>query len=149
MGASAWHYRVRYDSNPKAVLHRLHEEVLATGDYYWRADVPKPTSLAGLHALYGDAATEHLAEEGTHSILDIHQVGRAGAPDDFGTILPLPEKRVRAVFGTATPTAEQFDAAYQNGMDTLDDFPRWSGRYTTLYENGAPSEVVVWGVSGD
>ena len=31
-----------------------------------------------------------------------------------------------------------------------DEFPRWSGRITTLYdESGAPVESAVWGLYGD
>lgn len=148
MGASGWDYYIDYDPDPRAVLARLHERVLAEGDYYWADDdVPRPATLAALHELYGD--NELLAESGTHSILDIHQALPGSGPDDFGTIRPLSPDRVRALFGTGTPTREQFDAVYNNGMGDLDEFPRWSGRFTTLYKDGAPAQVVVWGYSGD
>ena len=85
---------------------------------------------------------ERLAEQGTHSIVDIWQVSTGD--DDIGTILPLPATTARTVFGCDEPTKEQFEAAYET--DALHDFPRGSGRFTTLYEDGKPA---VRGVSGD
>lgn len=150
MGASGWIYYVEHHADPRVLLATLHQRVLDEGDYYWcDADVPRPATLSALHDLYRDEYTQHLSEEGTHSILDVYNVGSAGSPDDYGTILPLSPARVRAVFGTDTPTREQFDAVYAGGADLLDEFPRWSGRFTALHENGVPTQIVIWGFSGD
>ncbi|GGS34692.1 hypothetical protein [Actinokineospora fastidiosa] len=148
MGASGWDYYTDYDPDPRAVLARLHERVLAEGDYYWADDdVPRPATRAELHSLY--EAHEHLAEEGTHSILDIDRIAPAGTRDDFGTIVALSPERLRAALGTERPTRAQFDAVYRGGADLLDDFPRWSGRCAVLYDDDAPAQIVLWGYSGD
>jgi len=136
-----------------AVLDELHRRVLAERDYYWAdEEVPRPGSLAELHRMCEDEENAGIAEEGTHSILDIYQVKPAGSPDEFGTIRPLSVEELRAAFGTSTPTRVQFDAVYQGGMGPegpLTGFPRWSGRYTTLYDGDTPVQIVVWGYSGD
>ncbi|MFS8099007.1 hypothetical protein LFM09_17925 [Lentzea alba] len=142
MGASGWLYYTEFDPNPMAVLTTLHCHVLASREYLWGDDAPWPSTLQELHELYMEH--ERLAEQGTHSILDIWQVGTR---DDIGTILPLPANTVRTVFGGGEPTKEQFEAAYET--DALHDFPRGSGRFTTLFEDGKPAEIAVWGVSGD
>ena len=150
MGASGWDYHAEYDEDPAAVLAALHRRVLDTGDYYWPDDeIERPGTMAELREMWGDEEYEALAEEGTHSILDIHQVKPAGSPDEFGTIMPLSDDEVVAAFGPPTPTRAQFDAAYRNGTDLIVDFPRWSGRLTALYDGGQPVEIVVWGYSGD
>ncbi|RJQ79025.1 hypothetical protein D5S17_11485 [Pseudonocardiaceae bacterium YIM PH 21723] len=149
MGASGWDYYVDYTPDPREALLIAQLRELAGGTFYWPGPgLPRPTNLAELRAYYQDESNEWLME-GTHSILDIFMVMPAGSPDDFGTILPLPADRVRAVFGTDTPTREQFEAAHQGGAHDLDEFPRWSGRFTTLYENGVPAEIAIWGISGD
>jgi hypothetical protein len=150
MGASGWKYHVPYTTDPQQMLADLHSTVLAEQRYYWtREDVPRPATLAQLHELYEDEANDDLASNGTHSVLDVWQMLPAGSPDEFGAIMPLTFDQVQTAFGTATPTRAQFDAVYDGGMGVITDFPRWSGRFTTLYDDGKPAEIVVWGASGD
>ena len=151
MGASGWEYYVPYNADPLAVLAELHRRVLAERAYYWgNEELPRPGTLAELHRLYEDEGNDGLAADGTHSILDIYQVKPAGAPDEFGTIRPLSMQEAQAAFGTSTPARNQFEAVYQGGMGPLADVPRWSGRYTTLYDGDTrPVQIVVWGCSGD
>jgi hypothetical protein len=66
----------------------LCRRVFDSHDYYWPDDPGSdswepawPTGLDGL------AATEHVVDEGTHSILDIRPVPASGV-DGFGTLLP-------------------------------------------------------------
>ena len=54
---------------------------------------------------------------------------------------------MRETLGTYEPTREVFDAAYKAGV--MDGFPSWSGRFTTLWKNGEPVAMVMWGHSGD
>jgi hypothetical protein len=150
VGASGWDYYAEYDEDLDHVLEVLQRRVVDTQDYYWgEDDVDRPTTLAEFRTMAGDEELESLAEEGTHSILDIHQVKPAGSVDEFGTLIALSAAEVVAAFGTDTPTRAQFDALYQGGMSTIVDFPRWSGRVTTLFEDGQPAGLMVWGYSGD
>jgi hypothetical protein len=150
MGASGWDYHAAYTDDPQQMLASLHRSVLAERSYYWaNEDVPRPTTLAQLHKLYEDEDNEDLASEGTHSILDIYRVLPAGSPDEFGAIMPLTAEELQTAFGTSAPTRAQFDAVYDGGMSLIVDFPRWSGRYTTLHDDGQPTEIAVWGFSGD
>jgi hypothetical protein len=151
LGASEWIYWHAYTANPVELLPQLHREVLDSGDYYWADEsVQRPSSLAELHKIYSDEANEFLASEGTHSILDVFNVGLADAPDTYFTIKPLNHSEVIRLLGTDKPTHNQFEAVFEaHEAPGLFDFPRWSGRYTTIYSNGEPTEVVVWGYSGD
>jgi hypothetical protein len=151
MGASTWEYYVPYATNPLQVLSDVHNAVLADQHYYWpRDDVPRPTSLAQLHELYEDEVNDDLASNGTHSILDVWRVLPAGSPDEYFAVMPLTADQVQTAFGTTTPTRAQFSAAYDDRTGVITDVPRWSGRFTTLYDDdGNLTELVVWGVSGD
>ncbi|MFI6101176.1 hypothetical protein ACIA8G_37005 [Lentzea sp. NPDC051213] len=147
MGASGWIYYAEYSRNFDDVLNSLHDRVLASGDFLWTDDdLPRPRSLQELRDLYEDEDYEHLAEEGTHSVLDIERLAVA-VPDQPGVVVVMHPAKVHEVFGTYEPTREQFDAAYKG--TALHDFPTWSGRITTLYADGRPAEIVVWGHSGD
>jgi hypothetical protein len=147
MGASGWIYYAEFDPDPSAVLASLRQRVLADREYYWADEsVPRPASFQELRALWSDERHQRLAEDGTHSILDIDLVA-AGTEDQPFVILPLAADTMLEKLGTHEPTREVFDAAHKAGV--MDDFPRWSGRFTTLWENGAPAVTVMWGYSGD
>ncbi|MGZ4569043.1 MAG: hypothetical protein ACXVFZ_19860 [Blastococcus sp.] len=148
MGASTWQYFAPYSDDIEAVLRHLQGQVLASGDYYWGDDeAPRPRSLGELSDMLDEEENESLLEEGTHSILDIDRVESAASDDGFRTIRALRDVEVDEFFGTRTPTRQQVEAADPEGK--LSDFPRWSGRYVTVYDDGRPSGIVVWGCSGD
>lgn len=65
--------------------------------------------------------------------------------DDVAAVRILRDDEVRAQFGTGQPTAADFERVMDDGGKT----PRWQGRATALYENGQPSNLAFWGVSGD
>jgi hypothetical protein len=147
VGASGWICYADFDPHLDDVLASLHERVLASGDFLWTDDeVPRPTTVRQLRDLWEDEDYEHLAEEGTHSVLDIERLAVA-VPDEPGVVVVMHPAKVLEVFGTYEPTREQFDAAYKGRG--LHDFPVWSGRLTTIYAGGRPAEIVVWGHSGD
>lgn len=149
MGASGWRYYCRAGVDPTEMLAQLHREQFADpGTYYWADEsVPRPKDLAGLHALYMDEENETLATDGTHSILDVYLVLPPGSPDEYGAIMELEPAARDRWFPGRQPTREDFEALH--GTGELDNFPRWSGRYTTLYRDGQPYEYAVWGFSGD
>lgn len=147
MGASGWIYYAEFDPHIDDVLASLHERVLASGDFLWTGDeVPRPKTVRELRELCADEDNEHIAEEGTHSVLDIDRA-LVGAEDEAGAMLLFTEAAMREKLGTHRPSREQFDAAYKAGK--LVDFPAWSGRFAPLYEDGRPTALVVWGHSGD
>jgi len=99
------------------------------------AEADKPESIQQL--------LEAVAEEGTHSILDIYQVSDVS---DFGSVYPLPEEAIVQIFGTATPTHSMVDAE-RFGFEEY--VRRWQGIYFSVFENGHPTELFFWGYSGD
>jgi len=146
MGASGWSYVVPFQGDPATALTALREQAFVDGDLFWDDDDdylgPKPTSLAELDAL---RETEAFWEVGAHSILDMDRIIGAADEDHDGTVRQLPEAEAREVFGTATPTREQFLQAEA----AIPDIRRWSGRYQLLYAGDRPSEIAFWGFSGD
>jgi hypothetical protein len=149
MGASGWKYVVEYGDDLTAVLRRLHLTVFEAHDFYWPANEDGeqtwPTTLNEL------ANAEHLAEEGTHSILDIRWVTNADGPDRPFHVRPLTEPELRRYFGTPTPTVEQFELLYPDDdhSDLATTAPRWSGHCAILHKNGVPEKIAFWGISGD
>jgi hypothetical protein len=62
-----------------------------------------------------------------------------------GTVRPLLPQESFDLFGTTTPSREQFAAA-----DLLDiEVERWSGRCQAVYDGDRPVAIGFWGVSGD
>jgi hypothetical protein len=153
MGASCWSYVVDYVDDPQEMLDELHKAELAEGNYYWcQPETPKPATFQDLHQLYRRPENELIATNGTHSILNVFRLLPTGTADDYGTIVPLTPEQVQKAFGTAEPSREQFEIAYADNSteDRIDtDIQRWSGRYTPLFQDGAPRQFAVWGVSGD
>ncbi len=86
--------------------------------------------------------------EGTHSILDVFRVIAPDAADAFGTLHPLREEERLRYHGTTTPSRATFEAAYREGKLTGQGI-RWSGYSTVLYAEGRPTEIAIWGFSGD
>ena len=86
---------------------------------------------------------EEFWEEGTHPILDMVEVAEAGAE---ATVRVLREDEVRALFGTDRPAAADFERFLESEDWHVD---RWQGRVTTLYQDGEPTALAFWGISGD
>jgi hypothetical protein len=86
---------------------------------------------------------EMVAEDGTHSVLDIE---RTGPHREFGVAAPMPDRRVREFFGTEQPTHEQVE---ENWGDVSEGLERWQAYYLTVYRDGKPDEYAFIGCSGD
>jgi hypothetical protein len=151
---------VPFAGSVEATFVTVQEQVLMSGDYIWPwedidpeyADeyevVPRPSSLAELTAAKGN---EEFWGEGTHAILDMHQV-IAVSGDEFGAICPLSPAELTQTFGTVRPSAADFDRVHQPGpLGSLADLcsERWTGRSLVIYKDGTPAEVYFWGISGD
>jgi hypothetical protein len=146
VGASGWSYIVAYEGDPAAALAGLRERTFADEDFYWDDEDdylgPKPATLADFDAL---RETEEYWEVGAHSILDVDRVIASDAEDHDGTVRQLPEAEAHELFGTTSPTREQFLRV----EEAIPDIRRWSGRYQLLYRDGKPTEIAFWGFSGD
>jgi len=143
MGASGWDYVVPFEPKLGVALEKLRKQEFEDHAYYFRpGDDGWPTTMEQLWA------DEIVKYEGTHSILDVF---RTIAPDDadaFGTLRPLREEEQLHYFGTTTPSRATFEAAYNAGKLTGQGI-RWSGYSAVLYADGRPTEIAIWGVSGD
>lgn len=86
---------------------------------------------------------EMVAEDGTHSVLDIEQTGPGLG---FGIAAPLPGRRVNHFFGSEQPTHQQVE---ENWGDVSEELDRWQAYYVTVYRDGRPHEYAFIGCSGD
>jgi hypothetical protein len=86
---------------------------------------------------------EMVAEDGTHSVLDIEQTGPTRG---FGVAAPMPLSRIRQHFGTEEPTREQIEESWGDAAEGLD---RWQAYYVAVYREGKPHEYAFIGCSGD
>lgn len=143
MGATVWAYWVPYQADVGAALASARDKAFGEGDYYkgsGRHRVETPTSIADLFARMRALG---LDTEGTHSILDMTSIG---PEPGFGVVAPLDDDQLDALFGTLTPTRAQVEA--ERGLiEQIRD--RWEGTYVVAYQDGAPSEILFIGVSGD
>lgn len=81
-------------------------------------------------------------ESGTHSILDVTQVGK---PAGHATASPLAPDLVVGGFGTTEPTRAQVEAcelAFSEGL-------HWQAVDLAVYRDGSPAEWAFVGSSGD
>jgi len=90
-----------------------------------------------------DELLEMVAEDGTHSILDIERTARR---QEFGAAIPMPPARLREFFNTTQPTHDQVDQLW---MDVAEELDRWEAFYLTVYRDGKPHEYAFIGCSGD
>jgi hypothetical protein len=146
VGKSGWDYVVEYGGDPAAALEELRAATLASGDYFWDDSSEdyfgaRPTSLAELDAL---RESDEFWEIGTHSVLDVDRLIGSSETDRDGTVRELSDEEAVDLFGTATPTREQFEAA-----EPVPDVSSWSGFCQLLYADGRPTEIAFWGASGD
>jgi hypothetical protein len=90
-----------------------------------------------------DELLEMVAEDGTHSILDIEGVGpRRG----FGVAAPLPERLMARYFPSGQPTRARVERYW---LDISDKVRRWEAYYLTVYSKGEPRWYAFIGTSGD
>ncbi|MEV6298972.1 hypothetical protein AB0M02_06160 [Actinoplanes sp. NPDC051861] len=141
MGASGWDYVTPYEPDLRTALIRLIGRVFESGEYYWAGEGEPPTHFGDLFK------DEVVQEEGTHSILDCNNIIGPDTPDGFGTLRLLRAEESQRYFGSATPTREQWEKGYANGSLVIGE--RWCGWFVVLYRDGEPSEIAVWGISGD
>jgi hypothetical protein len=156
MGASGWNYVTEYEGDVRASLKALQARV-------FQEEYGDDEDYASLEDLYAD---EYMAEEGTHTVLDITRVVATDAspeqyvPADHRTLRPLARDRVVYHFGTDRPTVEQYQelvtAAY--GARTHEELERtlfaecrvrWTGYYVVLYSEDRATHLAVFGFSGD
>jgi hypothetical protein len=136
---------MEYHGDPAAALAACREQTFAQGDFFWYPeDDPrgaKPATLAELDVM---GEREEFWEVGTHSILDVDRIIPSSDENRDG-IRQLPAAEARELFGTATPTREQFEQV----EDRVPYVRRWSGFYQLLYSDEKPTEIAFWGFSGD
>jgi|SRR5579871_5638323 len=137
MGASAWDYWIDYTPNVSAALEALRSRVFESGDYYSHLS-ENPSSIEEL--------VEALAEEGTHSILDIDHVSECF---EYGAVWPLSGEELSMVFGTDMPTVKDVETA--QAADKLDSLvpTGGTGRYLTTYRDDQPDKLFFFGATGD
>ncbi|WP_037604276.1 hypothetical protein [Streptacidiphilus rugosus] len=160
MGASGWSYVAPYRRTVVASLEALQQEVFAQ-EY---GDGEEYSSVAELYA-----DEEFMAEEGTHSILDVRRVVESTAlpqesnPYDYFTVRPLAPARLVVHFGTDRPTVRQFEDALARSYTFMQAWRpgdedtsllgehemRWTGFYVLLHTDDATSHVGFFGASGD
>ncbi|MFD3624205.1 hypothetical protein [Streptomyces sp. NPDC058698] len=160
MGASGWDYVTAYEGSVEKSLEALHRQVF--DELYSHDDL-----YGSLGDLWADE--EFMAEEGTHSILDIQRVVHTTAAptplavEDYGTLRPLTHERVLHHFGTGRPTPVRFAEILDHDR-TADRLPpdpektlldecrmRWTGVYVLLYadDRPEPTHLGIFGYSGD
>ncbi|GAA4606575.1 hypothetical protein BJY16_005900 [Actinoplanes octamycinicus] len=144
MGASGWQYVVPYDPRVRAVVLELQQKVFDEHDYYW------PDQEHGWPATMRELfAQESFKESGTHSILDIIEVIRPDAPDEWGTLRHLDAEETARFFGTPTPSVAEFESGVARLRQSGSPGGRWGGYAVELYEDGVRSHFGIWGISGD
>jgi hypothetical protein len=150
MGASGWDYIQPFDTDLQTTLNALRRRVFDEGEYFWFDSVPRPATLAELDAMFADEPDFEgpdfdtlidVAATGTHSILDVRTVGPRGH------IQQLNEADTAALFGTATPSTEDFQRADLYRVAS----GRWSGGFCVALHDprGNVAAVGFWGISGD
>jgi hypothetical protein len=108
-----------------------------------RGKVP-PETLRELRE--GQAYREFLDNVGTHSVIDVADVGPGG------DMIPLEDHEILVLFGTEKPTREDWENARGGHLGwTIDEvvLERWTGRCVVLFKDDEPDEVAFWGISGD
>ena len=163
MGASGWHYFTPYQSDIKAALQQLRQQVFVEGEYYKPVlfytkllkdigDQLEPEVIEGLKRSIEEfrvrpepQSIEELikmnAEAGTHSIIDMHDIGQE---PEIGIVSLMPEEMLIEVLGTLRPEHSQVERQ----IDELNRSIR-SCHYLLVYEDETPSEIFFIGYSGD
>jgi hypothetical protein len=154
MGASGWEYVVPYQPDLGAALDALRHQVFASGEYLKPSfygdvfDLPEPASVEDL--LEQELYWEFMGTSGTHSVIDVQAALPVDATDEFGAIRPLSDAECEELFGTAQPGRADYEVLANS--EQLYDYVtggRWTGRAAVLWADASPSEIVIWGISGD
>ena len=169
MGASAWHYFIPYKENIQEALEELRQTEFQEGRYY-RPGANLPTTFeewaqqlnltteqveqfkegfAQLKAKSKITPTsiDELLElnegSGTHSILDIFEIGTSTDEDESGTIS---KGELVRLFGTEQPNHQMVE-------EKTNELLGFRGRnfctYLVVYKEGQPYELFFTGYSGD
>ncbi|NTS43988.1 hypothetical protein HRG84_24125 [Flavisolibacter sp. BT320] len=169
MGASSWRYFTPYQEDIQEALEELRQREFQEGRYYkpganlpatfedWakQMNLP-PDQLAqfkeGFNQLKAmgqmtPASIEELLElneeAGTHSILDIFDIGTSTEEDQSGTIS---KEDLFRIFGTDKP----YHQKVEEKADALLEFRgRGFCTYIIVYKDGRPDELFFTGYSGD
>ena len=67
----------------------------------------------------------------------------------MGAVAPLEARELVGLFGTDRPTREDIERNRGALLQMMQARGRWSGSYVVVYGNGAPSEILFFGQSGD
>lgn len=163
MGASGWHYFVPYQSDIKVALYQLRKKVFNDGDYYKPAqfysrllndigDQLEPEVIDGLKKTIEEYKSrpepqtiedliELNAEAGTHSIIDMHDIG---IEPDFGVLSPIPDNLLLEVLGASRPDRALVERKLgELGMSIK------ANHYFIVFDGNTPSEICFIGFSGD
>ncbi|HEY2076677.1 MAG TPA: hypothetical protein VGH53_10095, partial [Streptosporangiaceae bacterium] len=82
--------------------------------------------------------------------IDVQAALPVDATDEFGAIRPLSDAECEELFGTAQPGRADYEVLANS--EQLYDYVtggRWTGRAAVLWADASPSEIVIWGISGD
>ncbi|MFE7394810.1 hypothetical protein [Streptomyces sp. NPDC057582] len=159
MGSSSWRYIEPYAGDVAealaAVRQREFERLFVHG-VEGEGLLPAGrsfTSIADLDDLWED---ETFGSEGTHTIIDVWELIDTEAYDDDHTVRPLADDETIEIFGTAEPTQEDFQRAFeryrerQPGSGELWEMPRWSAWCRQLKgTDSTTTTIAFWGKSGD
>ncbi|MFB9235649.1 hypothetical protein ACFFWC_08860 [Plantactinospora siamensis] len=157
MGSSDWCYLVPYGPDLEQVLATLRQRVFDEHDYYFDDDDDDREETAGDAGRWPATMAELFEKEsvqyeGTHSVLDIFHVIGSGEEDAYGTLRPLTPQEQVDLFGRPRLTRQTFEGAYARRHEgPLGSFgQRWSGHSVVLHDGeGRPTEIAIWGFSGD
>jgi hypothetical protein len=147
MGAHAYWYYVKHQSDVDAALQELREREFAAGRYnpvirFLSFPVgPHSPSPGARHATI-EKAFEASGADGTRSILDLDHVSES---PEYGAVAPLDDETLLGLYGTTTPTRD----AVEQDMDFFEDIERGQGIYLVVYRDGQPDEILFAGYSYD
>lgn len=151
MAAQPYWYLVSYDAEQiedlQEVLDALRQREFVAGRYnpvMRRLDFVEPAFSRQYRAAQHDSIEDAImdaGEEGTRSILDIHEIGERA---NFGVAAPLPRAALLQLYGTERPT--------ERAVRANKDFLQWTapGQCITIVvhdEAGRPSHVLFAGRS--
>jgi hypothetical protein len=126
----------------KTFAAKHHEDLLARKDVDDEGDGPQ-SFTPGQRPGTKEELLEMVAEDGTHSVLDIEQTGPSLG---FGVAPPMPPRRIRQLFCSYQPAREEIE---QNWGEAAEEIERWQAYYLTVHRDGEPHEYAFISCSGD
>lgn len=147
MGAEAYYYFVKYNTEIDAALQELRNREFEAGRYNpvirhltfpLGPDSPSPGAQHGSI----QRALEASGADGTRSILDLDHVSEQ---PDFCAVAPLALEELERLFGTDKPTHEMIEQSDElfEGMES------GQGVYIIAFKDGQPDEIFFGGYSCD